>query len=207
MNFHLAAIMAQFLHFLNDKKMKKMFFLAFLCTPSILFCQSATINQLVKSKVEIFTEQSGTLIEKTVEEIGTLRSAFFIKVVKLKNLTTGVKINGLLFELGKYKNIIDADEVDGLVKSLALMKDAAATTKSDYTELTYKSRTGIEIKGIFDVEKRGLNSTEVKKWTYSIEFPHAERETFPIREQSVAYLNPADFMAFCGYIESARNKL
>jgi hypothetical protein len=198
LNFYNTKTMTQFFHLLNDKKMKSMFFLAFLCAPSILFCQSETTNQPVKSKVETFTEETGTLIETTVEEIGTLRYSLSIKVLKLKNLITGVKINGISFELNNRKNILDADEIDGLVKSLSIMKDAAATTKPVYTELTYKSRTGFEVGAFFDLDKRAQNGTGEKKWMYYLKLSRGE---------SATSLNPADFMAFCGYMEAAKNKL
>lgn len=61
--------------------MKSMIFLAFLCAPSILYCQSETTNQPVKSKFETLLEENGTLLEATTEEIGTVGYSISIKVI------------------------------------------------------------------------------------------------------------------------------
>ncbi len=99
------------------------------------------------------------------------------------------------------ENILDADEIDGLVKSLTIMKDAVATPRSNYTLINYKSRTGIEIGAYFDFEKSpqfGTNGTKEKKWMYYLRFA-------PKNTQEL--LNQADFMALCGFMEAAKNKL
>ena len=187
--------------------MKNMLVMAFLCAPLALFCQSETENKQVKTKLEAFTEETGTLIETTEEEIGKLGNSISIKVLKLKNLITGAKVNGILFETGsnaafassrKRTSLLDSDEIDGLVKSLEIMKDAVTKTRPSFTELKYKSRTGFEVGTYFDTDISTSNKTGEKKWMYYFKNSNSESKNA---------LSPADFMALCGYIEAAKSKL
>ena len=181
--------------------MKSILFLAFMCAPMILFCQSEPTNHHVKSKIETLLEENGTFLETTMEEIGTVSYSVSIKVIRLKNLITGVKTSGIFFESNSGKSIIDADEMDLLVKSLNLMKEAANSTRTLQTEIRFKSRTGLIVAAIFDSEKKDLynnTKTSEKKWMYALKFDP---------KKSGDSLRPSDFMALCGFIEAAKSKM
>lgn len=178
--------------------MKKVLFWVLLFAPSILFSQSETEKKPAKSKLETFSEETGTLIETTIEEIGKLGYSCSIKVHKLKNLITGAKTSGVSFELDNQRSFIDAEEMDGLIQSLAIMKDAANTTKPVYTEIKFKTRIGFEVGAYFDIDKKETKNTGVKKWMYYFIIPQRSYRNA---------LDPADFMAFCGYIDAAKSKL
>ncbi|SHL14292.1 hypothetical protein SAMN05444266_102190 [Chitinophaga jiangningensis] len=105
-----------------------------------------------KSKAELFSNKSGSLIQKQFIDIGSLRGCQ-IKVVQLTDLIGGETTKAVRFEYiypGAYSSdtkigILDIDEVDALIKSLNILKDKVIpTTPELYTEIAYKSRGGFQ---------------------------------------------------------------
>lgn len=79
---------------------------------------------------QLFSEKSGVLIEKTFIDIGKLKGVE-IHVLKLKNLNDNTTISGIKFKditFGTYSDsysaFLDADELDGLIKSLEFFNHA-----------------------------------------------------------------------------------
>jgi hypothetical protein len=182
--------------------MKKIIFLLLICFQLTAIAQTEPEVQLLKSKIESLLLENGTLLEATTEEIGTLSYSIAMKVVRLKNLNTGAKISGLVFESNSISGIIDADEMDLLIKSLNTMKEAANSTRPLQTEIRYRSRTGFEISAVYDFERKEAYSntkTSERKWMYSLRSA--------ARDSRGSSLRPSDFMALCGFVEAARSKM
>jgi len=104
------------------------------------------------SNAEKFSSKSGTLIEKEFIDVGTLKKAE-IKVIHYTDLISNESVSALRFEYevaGSYSSdtkiaSLDADEIDGLIKSIKMMQEKVFTsTPTNYTEVTYKSRGGFE---------------------------------------------------------------
>jgi hypothetical protein len=102
-----------------------------------------------ESKLDLFSKKSGTLIEKEFIKVGKI-GAVVMDVVIIKDLIDNSKLSGVKFEYysttyGSRYNFIDSDEVDGLIKSLEIMKSSLLTyIRSNYTEVIYQSRSGFE---------------------------------------------------------------
>lgn len=104
------------------------------------------------SNAEKFSSKSGTLIEKEFLDVGTLKKAE-IKVIHYTDLISNESVSALRFEYevaGSYSSdtkiaSLDADEIDGLIKSIKMMQEKVFTSSpTNYTEVTYKSRGGFE---------------------------------------------------------------
>lgn len=104
------------------------------------------------SNAEKFSSKSGTLIEKEFLDVGTLKKAE-IKVIHYTDLISNESVSALRFEYevaSSYSSdtkvaSLDADEIDGLIKSIKMMQEKVFTSSpTNYTEVTYKSRGGFE---------------------------------------------------------------
>lgn len=105
-----------------------------------------------QSNAEKFSSKSGTLIEKEFVDVGTLKKVE-IKVIHYTDLISNESVSALRFEYevtGSYSSdtkiaSLDADEIDGLIKSIKMMQESVFTsTPTNYTEVTYQSRGGFE---------------------------------------------------------------
>lgn len=166
-----------------------------------VFAQTENGTQHVYSKIETLLIENGTLLETTIEEIGTIGYSISIKLIRIKNLSTVAKNSGLLFDVSGNLAIVDADEMDLLIKSLTIIKEAANATRPVQTEIKYKSKTGLEILASFDFERKepfSSNKTGERKWMYAIRLPSKTGKN---------ELKPSDFMALCGFVEAAKSKM
>jgi hypothetical protein len=171
--------------------MKAILTLIFLCAPFFLFCQTEKES---KTQFEAFGEKTGTIFEKTIENIGQTGS-ISVRVMKLKNLITNDKISALSINYSFQDDklsILDTDEIDGLIKSLTIMKSIVSTPKVVETEVSFKSRSGFEIGAKFETEKNN--------WVFNfIIYSRMHRYSYTLK--------PDEFMAFCAYIDAAKLKL
>jgi len=117
------------------------------------------------SNAEQFSNQAGTLVEKTFINIGKVKDVK-VTVMKIRDLNSDVIKNGLRFEYenkGSYTSdtkiaVLDQDDIDGIVKSMNnMIVNIFNTTKTNYTEVTFKSRSGFEAGCYFSID-RGLGS-------------------------------------------------
>lgn len=104
------------------------------------------------SNAEMFSAKSGTLISREFIDVGKVKTTL-IKVVHYTDLIAKETLSAVRFEhvsLTKYSvdtkiGALDADEIDGLLKSLLIIKDEIITNvPENYTEVTFKSRGGFE---------------------------------------------------------------
>jgi hypothetical protein len=122
---------------------------------SMAFAQTTPVKtetEKSSSRAEIFSERSGTLLQKQYINIGDMKSAT-IQVALFTDLISNQKTSAVRFEK-EYKAtysstsdtkiaLLDQDEIDGLIKSLHIMQDKVyKTAPTDYTEVNFRSRSG-----------------------------------------------------------------
>jgi hypothetical protein len=104
------------------------------------------------SNADKFSAKAGALIQKEYLDVGTVNKAK-IKVIHYKDLISSETASAvrLQYEIpSSYSTDIkiaslDADEIDGLIKSIKLMQEKVfVSTPTNYTEFTYKSRGNFE---------------------------------------------------------------
>lgn len=105
------------------------------------------------SNAEIFSSKAGTLIEKEFLDIGQINKTTEIKILKITDMISGDSIKSMRITTeipGSYSTEtkiaqLDSDEIDGLIKSILIIKDNVLNTNAEnYTEITFKSRSGFE---------------------------------------------------------------
>jgi hypothetical protein len=109
-------------------------------------------KQDLESKTNVFANQSGTLIKKEFEDIGTLKK-LEVRVLSLTDLITNESISSVRLELEKSSSyssdkkiaVLDSDEIESLKTSMEIIKNQIfPSAPKNYTEVTYKSRGGFE---------------------------------------------------------------
>ena len=132
----------------------KNLFLAFVMTFFVIGLQAQTqlAKEVETSNAEKFSASSGALIKKDFLDIGEIRGAK-LQVVKFQDMISEKSTSAVRFEYevkSSYstdtkKAMLDADEIDGLLKSIKVMKDKIFPSTSEiYSEVTYRSRGGFE---------------------------------------------------------------
>lgn len=127
--------------------------------------QTAPTPENRKSKLELFSAQSGKLIEKRFDRLGNIpteMNSLDLSVVTFTDVQTKEKVSGIQLE-GKALSaagnravtaFIDADEVDALLKSLRYLRATVFLTKADtYTEYLFLSRSGFMAGCFYSKEK------------------------------------------------------
>lgn len=120
---------------------------------SYSFAQTNKIEKTL-TNAEEFAAKSGSLIERVFKDVGKIESVK-IKVVTFTDLISNKTLPSLRFEKESYSSYskstdtkiasLDKDEVDGLIKSLEIMKnDIVTQSRENYTEVTFRSRGGFE---------------------------------------------------------------
>ena len=159
------------------------------------FSQQQTVKQL--SKGEEFSQQSGALIEKQFNTVGTVKG-IEIAVAKVNDLISGKKISFVRFEYVAHESYgsdtkvgsLDVDELDALIKSLKiLLSDIFTTTREVYTEVNFKSRSGLSAGAYFNVEK--------KKWVTYIQLDQYD-------SNSDVFMTTEDFTQLQSLLEKAK---
>lgn len=169
----------------------------FLTVGLFLFTATTTFAQTKEqelSNAEKFSAKAGALIQKEFVEIGSVGAK--ISVIYFTDLITNTKQSALKFEyesVGKYSSdtksaVLDADEVDGLIKSIKIIQDKIfPSTATNYTEVSFKSRGGFEA-GCF--WSKGTWSTYLKLEKYD--------------KDSYVFLGKDDFPTLLGLLEHAK---
>lgn len=173
------------------RKFTVIFFVA-ISAPFIL-AQNTTDKVL--SNAEKFSAKSGTLIQREFVDLGMVDKAE-LKIVHYTDMVSNESISSLRFEYEVASSYstdtkiasLDSDEIDGLIKSIKLMQEKVfATTPTNYTEVTYKSRGGFEA-GCF--WSKGDWSTYLKLEQYD--------------GKSYVFIKKEDFNTMLGLLEKAK---
>lgn len=175
-------------------------FIVLLCLPLFTLAQTAEKkSETSQSKVETFSLKTGSLIKKEFVDIET------IKKVQIQNLTitdllTKTEVKGIKLETSVYKSygsatkscFLDADEIDGFIKSGRLLLQELATSKTDnYIEYQFTSRDGFQ---------SGAYINEKKEWKYFLRLDKYDSDTY-------VWLVRDDFERIVNAIENAKSKL
>lgn len=172
-------------------------------TTAIAICMSMTLiaqqkEDSPKSKAEIFSQKSGTLIKKEYERIATVAKCEY-SVVTYTDLISNEKAKAVKIEyehVGKYSTdtkiaVLDSDELDGLIKSLKIiLENIAKTTPENYTEVIFRSRGGFEAGAYF---AKG-------KWSYYMKLEKFDSDSY-------VFMDEVDLKAILATLELAKTKL
>lgn len=131
-----------------------------------------------KSKAQEFSSSSGKLIEKEWSRIGDIKG-MKISAVRYRDLITSNSVSAMRIEMevkDKYTTDtkiaeVDKDEIDGLLKSLDIIKREVSTTKRDrYTEIVFTSRTGFQA-GCYYEDQKGA-------WTVFVKIERFDKDSY-----------------------------
>jgi len=137
-------------------------------------------------------------MEKEYETVGEVAKCK-IQVVHYKDMIDGHKLNAVLFEFEARLSygsdtksaVLDADEIDGLIASINIIKDKIIpTAAANYTEVNFKSRSGF-MAGCFSKKEKW--STFLKLQSYD--------------SNSYVWLEKDDFDKLLPILQSAKAKL
>jgi hypothetical protein len=175
--------------------MKKTILIASLIVTSTIAIGQTKEKELTQA--EQFSAQAGTLMERQFIDVGRVKGVD-VKVLKYKDLKDGTERSALRFEY-EYKSSyasdtkitsLDSDEIDGLIKSIKnLQTNVFPSTRTIYTEVTFKSRTGFEAGAYFSVDKA--------KWSTYVQIEKFDRN-------SMVFLSTEDFASLLSLIEQAK---
>ncbi|WP_436488953.1 hypothetical protein [Chitinophaga sp. ARDCPP14] len=181
--------------------MKKVILILAIITPFYsAFSQTAKPNTDLKeqkSKAELFSNKSGSLIQRQFTDVGSLRGCQ-IQVAQFTDLIGGETTKAVRFEYaysGAYSSdtkigLLDIDEVDALIKSLNIIKDKIMpTTPEVYTEVEYKSR-GLQA-GCFYSKKQWSTFLKIERFD----------------EKSYVFMKDGDIIQLLSLLNDAKAKL
>jgi len=154
-------------------------------------------KEIELSNAEKFSEKSGSLIKKTFLDVGKIRGIEF-QVIYFTDLLSESKTSALRIEKEISKSygtetkvaILDADEIDGLMKSIKLIQNNILQSKPEnYTEVSYKSRSGFEA-GCY---------SKAEGWDAFIKIEKYDRDSY-------VFLKNEDLGSIYSFLELAKTK-
>jgi hypothetical protein len=175
--------------------MKSKIVILFLLVASITHGQ--TIEKL-KSNAEIFSTKSGTLIKKEFVDIGKVKDAK-VSVIHYTDMIDDKKVSSVNFKYehtSKYSKStksasLDADEIEGLIKSIKLIQEKIfSTTPDKYTEVSFFSRSGFSAGCYWSSDK----------WKTYIRLEKFDSDSY-------VFLQKEDFKNLLELLEKAKTKL
>jgi hypothetical protein len=178
--------------------MKKILLLTFLAAISLNSFAQSTTKEKDQSNAEIFSAKSGTLMQKEFLALSNIKNCK-IEVLHFTDLITSSKQSGLKFSMDVVSSystdtktaMLDADEIDGLMKSIKLIQEKVLiTTPATYTEVNYRSRSGFEA-GCFT--SKGSWSCYLKLEKYD--------------SKSYVWINTEDLANLYSILEQAKTKM
>jgi hypothetical protein len=137
-------------------------------------------------------------MERKFIDIGKLRD-IKIQVMVITDLMANAKISGVRFEVekaGRYTSdtkiaFLDRDEVDGLIKSIGILKSSVFnSTRDSYTEVEFRSRSGFEAGAYFSEGK----------WKTFVRLERFDRDSY-------VFLSPEDFDTLAALLAQAKEQL
>lgn len=147
-----------------------------LCFALSVFGQNSTAQQkeMTFSNAEKFSDKSGILLQKEFIDLGNvgnlgkckIQVAIFTDLIS-KNSVKAVRLEYYYPGDDNAKiALIDADEVDGALKSIKMLKESTFTTQPEnYTEVYFTSRSGFCV-GAFYANKKWTTFMEIKRGGY-----------------------------------------
>ena len=151
-----------------------------------------------QSNIEKFSAKSGTLIEKQFVDIGNIREVK-VQLLTITDMIVGSKASGVRMEYvasSRYTSdtkvtFLDSDEVDGLIKSINILKSRVLnSTRDNYTEIVFRSRSGFEEGGYFSEGK----------WTTFVKLERFDKDSY-------VFMKPDDFDTLLALLQQAKPRL
>lgn len=151
-----------------------------------------------QSNIEKFSAKSGTLIEKQFVDIGTIKGVK-VQLLIITDMIASTKVSGLRMEYfasSRYTTdtkvtFLDSDEVDGLIKSINILKSKVLNSSRDnYTEIVFRSRSGFEAGGYFSEAK----------WTTFVKLERFDKDSY-------VFMKPEDFDSLLSLLQQARPRI
>jgi retron-type reverse transcriptase len=164
---------------------------------TLAFSQNQTVDR-EQSNIEKFSAKSGTLIEKQFVDVGNLKGVK-VQLFIITDMLSNSKASGLRMEYvatGRYSSdskiaVLDQDELDGLIKSINILKTKVFnTTRDSYTEIIFRSRSGFEAGGYYSDGK----------WKTFMKLERFDKDSY-------IFLQPEDFDALAELLQQAKQKL
>lgn len=179
---------------------KLLFFLLFAGTYYTAQSQVSKAKEVAEtqSNAEKFSEKSGTLIQRQFIDVGKIGETS-IQVAVFTDLISGTKTSAVRFEKEAYSSyssdtkvaLLDADELDGLIKSLKIIQEKVfPTTPADYTEVNFASRSGFSA-GCFYSKNKWSSYMKLEKYD----------------SKSYEWLNAEDIPKLLSLLEQAKSKI
>jgi len=160
------------------------------------FSQSQTVDK-EQSNIEKFSAKSGTLIEKQFVDVGRVK-AIKVQLLVITDMIANAKISGVRMEYessGRDSSdtklaFLDQDEVDGLIQAINILKSKVLnTTKNNYTEIVFRSRSGFEAGAYF----------ADGKWKTFVKLERFDKDSY-------VFLQPEDFDTLADLLQQAKQK-
>ncbi len=179
----------------NKTTIKTSLIISLLLICTIAFGQEKKENV---SNAELFSSQAGTLIEKEFIDLGNIGKTE-IQILKITDMISGKSVRSLRITQkvkGSYSSDtkiahLDSDEIDGLIKSMNVIKKSVfGTSAKNYTEITFRSRGGFET-GCFWSKNDWSTYLQIEKYD----------------RKSMVWLNRDDFDEFLDLMELAKTKI
>ncbi|WP_192822801.1 hypothetical protein [Rufibacter sp. LB8] len=179
--------------------MKKLLLIAVVCifTLSGIYAQEKKTDQ---SKADLFSAKSGTLIEKEFLDVGKVKGVE-VQVIVLKDLIHAAKtsavrfaaVTGSGYSAGTKIGSVDADELEGLIKSIKLIQSSLLpSSPANYTEVSFTSRGGFEAGCYYSQDK--------KKWSAYLKLSKFD-------SNSMVFMSPEELVQVLALLELAKAKL
>jgi len=177
--------------------MKKALSLFALC---ILFSlgysqEKETLKAKNESKLEAFSAETGSLFEKSNEDLGKLGS-IKIQTSIITNLLTKTKVKGIRIEKpttsqygSDHIGFLDEDEIDAVLKSINILKERTQTSPSNYVEVIFTSRSGFQFGAYWS-----------KEWKYFIQVDK-------YKSDSLYFMGKADIEQFEVFVTQGKELL
>lgn len=124
----------------------------FLMTSNGLGQVGQVAKEKEQSNIEKFSSQSGTLIKKEFQKIGSIGDVEF-EVLTFVDLLTGKKTSGIKASKEVRKSygsstksaFLDYDEIDALTKAVNTLRNYPTSIPTNYTEIGFTARGGFQL--------------------------------------------------------------
>jgi hypothetical protein len=181
------------------KQMKTRIIASFIGLLITIVSFSQTSGKTSISKTDEFSSKTGRIIKKEFADVDTYKGCEF-KILTITDLVSNEKIIALRIEkevTGSYSSstkiaVLDADEIDGLLKALQVIKDNMTTTPTVYTEIIFNSRGGFEAGAFYDVDKA--------KWSVYIKLEEHDNDSY-------VFMKSEDMDPLIAVIEKAKSSI
>jgi hypothetical protein len=157
-----------------------------------VICLSQKPAEKQQSNAELFSQKSGSLLQKGFEPVGIVARCK-VQVLHIKDLIGGHLVNALRLEgqLSDKVAVLDPDEVDALIASMQVVKKTIADPAPQYyTEVNCTSRDGFSAGAYCD---KG-------KWTQFIKLEQYGSD-------ALLTMNADDADKFLGFLQAAKEKM